>query len=328
MTPLGLRARIQAWWLARHPPTETLQLTQRNVYILPTPAGWMFALTLLVLLLASINYQLNLGYALTFLLAGSGAASMHLTHATLRGLTLHLRPVAPTFVGQAALFNVVLADGAKPRARHGIGLRLHHAPADTLSWVDVLPGDQTTAQLSQVPQRRGRHLAPPLRLETRFPLGLFRAWTVWRPAATVLVWPAPEHPSPPLPATLGAAGGPLRSRQGDALETDGVRAYRRGDALKTVVWKKSAQSWAGGGELVSREHPQGAQAAERVLDWADCAPLGAEQRLSRLSAWVLAAHASGAPYALALPGQARGPAAVGEAHRLACLQALAEWRSA
>jgi hypothetical protein len=46
------------------------------------------------MLLASINYQLNLGYALTFLLAGAGLVSMHLTHGTLRGLTLHLRPVA------------------------------------------------------------------------------------------------------------------------------------------------------------------------------------------------------------------------------------------
>ena len=67
-------------------------LTQRNIYILPTKAGLAFALTLMVLLLASINYQLNLGYVLTFLLAGSGVVSMHLTHGTLRGLTLHLQP--------------------------------------------------------------------------------------------------------------------------------------------------------------------------------------------------------------------------------------------
>ena len=61
----------------RAPTPSTL--TQGNVYILPTRAGWMFALTLLVLLLASINYQLNLGYVLTFLLAGSGVVSMHVT---------------------------------------------------------------------------------------------------------------------------------------------------------------------------------------------------------------------------------------------------------
>ena len=87
-----VRQRFRRWLQQRLPRTDTLLLTQRNVYILPTRAGLMFAFTLLVLLLASINYQLNLGYVLTFLLAGSGVVSMHLTHNTLRGLTLHLKP--------------------------------------------------------------------------------------------------------------------------------------------------------------------------------------------------------------------------------------------
>jgi hypothetical protein len=60
------------WWQARLPLTDTWQLGQRNIYILPTRAGFTFAGTLLVMLLAAINYQLNLGYALTFLLAGAG----------------------------------------------------------------------------------------------------------------------------------------------------------------------------------------------------------------------------------------------------------------
>lgn len=34
-------------------------------------AGWVLALTLLVLLVASINFQLNLGYALTFLVVAA-----------------------------------------------------------------------------------------------------------------------------------------------------------------------------------------------------------------------------------------------------------------
>ena len=47
-----LRARLRRWWLARLPLSDQLQLTQRNVYILPTRAGWMLAATLLVLLIA------------------------------------------------------------------------------------------------------------------------------------------------------------------------------------------------------------------------------------------------------------------------------------
>ena len=42
----------------------------------------MLAATLLVLLVASINYQLNLGYLLTFPLAGSALVGMHLCHGT------------------------------------------------------------------------------------------------------------------------------------------------------------------------------------------------------------------------------------------------------
>jgi hypothetical protein len=72
--------------VARGRRSDTLELTQRNVYIVPTRAGWMLGATLLVLLVASINYQLNLGYLLTFLLAGSVAVGMHVCHATLRGL--------------------------------------------------------------------------------------------------------------------------------------------------------------------------------------------------------------------------------------------------
>ena len=37
--------------------------------------------------------------------------------------------------------------------------------------------------------RRGHRALPRLVIETRFPFGLFRAWSYWQPAAQVLVWP-------------------------------------------------------------------------------------------------------------------------------------------
>ena len=135
-----LRApRFRRWLQARLPRSDTLTLTQGNVYILPTRAGWMFAITLLILLLASVNYQLNLGYVLTFLLAGSGVVSMHVTHATLRGLTLHLRPVAPAFAGDAAVLDVVMTSPGA--ARFGIACGCTRRRA-TLAWTNVPAGGQ------------------------------------------------------------------------------------------------------------------------------------------------------------------------------------------
>jgi uncharacterized protein (DUF58 family) len=316
------RARFRAWWQKRLPRSDTQTLTQGNVYILPTQAGWMFSLTLVVLLLASINYQLNLGYVLTFLLAGSGVVSMHITHGTLRGLTLHLRPVAPGFAGDSTVLDIVMTSPGTPR--FGIGLRLLDAPGATLAWIDVPGGGQATAHVSFVPAARGLHEVPTLSAETRFPLGLFRAWTVWRPAARHLVYPRPESSAPPPPAARPILGGPTRSRHSESGDIEGVRAYRRGDPMKLVAWKKAAQALEIGTELVSRDTSVSAR-HELWLDWAACGPMAPEERLSRLAAWTLVAERAGTDFGLRLPGVELAPEG-GEAQRRRCLEALALWR--
>ena len=170
-----------------------------------------------------------------------------------------------------------------------------------------------------VPPHRGLHDVPTLRAETRYPFGLFRAWTVWRPAARVLAWPAPERPMAPLPAAPSAAGETAQRRPSDSGEFEGVRAYRRGDALKRVVWKKAART----GELVSRDTSSALQ-QQLWLDWQLAQLPGTEPRLSRLAAWVLAAEAAGVAHGLRLPGVEIAPGS-GAAQRRRSLDALALW---
>ncbi len=319
----SLRSRVRAWISGRVPPADALELTHRNVYILPTRAGLLFAVTVAVLLVASINYQLNLGYLLTFLLAGSGAVSMHATHRTLRGLVLRLKPPTPAFAREAAPIEVVLTN-PQAIARHGVGLRLDtHDEAGTV-WVDVPSASQAGATLTFVPPHRGRHALPPVIVETRFPLGLFRAWSVWRPASSLLAYPQPESPAAPLPTarpTPGVHGRTAQARDGGDVE--GVRPLRRGDAPNRVVWRKAARALEGSGELPVRDFASPAR-WRLGLDWNDARPLPPEERLRRLAGWVLAADAAGADYALLLPGREL-PAAGGDAHRRACLEALALW---
>jgi uncharacterized protein (DUF58 family) len=324
--PAGPAQRFTAWWQSRLPRTDTWRLTQRNIYILPTRAGLAFAMTLVLMLLAAINYQLNLGYALTFLLAGAGVVSMHLTHGTLRGLTLHLRPPAPVFAGEAATLEVVITNPGG--ARHGLALQFHdrHLHGRAHAWSDAPAQGQETVHLSLVPARRGWHAVPTLVVETVFPFGLFRAWTIWRPAARVLAWPQPEQPAPPLPTQGSSAGDEQPARRGAGSEWDGVRPFRRGDTLRQVVWKKVARS----GEMVSRESA-GSGSRELWLDWAaTLAPTAGgaardtEARIARLTAWSLLAEREGLAYGLRLPGLERPPAQ-GPAQQRAVLEALALW---
>ncbi|MBE0473221.1 DUF58 domain-containing protein [Rhodoferax sp.] len=310
----SVRARVARWWQSRLPLADSITLTQRNVYIMPTRAGLMLGVTLLVLLIAAINYQLNLGYLLTFLLAGSALVGMHVGHGTLRGLTLNLTAPEAIHLGSKAVFSIHLHN-ARKRTRYGIGLAV--LGAGQWAWTDVAGQASATVQLAFRPERRGRHRLPTLTAETRFPLGTFRVWTLWRPAAQVLVYPAPEVPAAPLPegqAHEGSAHASAISVQG---EPDGLRAYRRGDALKTIVWKKAAKT----GELVSRDR----QTLQQQTLWLDQQHTGLAQpeaQLSRLCAWVLQAEQLGLIYGLHLKNHDIAPGS-GPAHQQRCLQALA-----
>jgi uncharacterized protein (DUF58 family) len=318
LNPVSLaRGRFRQWWQARVPLSDTFTLTQRNVYILPTRPGFMLGATLLVLLVGSINYQLNLGYLLTFLLAGSSVVAMYVCHATLRGLTLNLMAPEAQFAGTSTTLSVVLTN-ERAAVRYGIGLAVLEAThSDRWAWTDVPALGQSTVQVAFKPGRRGLHRAPPLTAETRFPLGTFRVWTVWRPAAQVLVYPAPEPFPPPLPPGEPRTGAGIATRTESSGEFDGVRPYRRGDPLKRVVWKKAAKA----DELVSRDTHQ-AQRYELWLDFAQAGPADTEHKLSRLAAWVLQAERLGLDYGLRLPGQQIAPGS-GEAHKRRCLEALA-----
>jgi uncharacterized protein (DUF58 family) len=317
-----LKRAVVSWWEGRLPFTDTWTLTQGNIYILPTKAGIVYAVTLLLMLLASINYQLNLGYVLTFLLAGSGLVSMHLTHGTLRGLTLRLRAGPPVFAGEPALVEIVFDNPG--RERHGVALHFHdrRAHGPSFAWTDVPALGQASAHVSIVPPRRGSHRVPTLVVETAFPFGLFRAWTLWRPAAHVLAYPRPESPLPPLPSAVPVPGEQRHARRGEGAELDGVRAWRRGDRLRHIVWKKVART----GELVSRD-TAGSSVRELNLDWSATRCSDDEQRLSRLAAWVLTAEREGLMYRVQLPGIDLG-SGQGDAQRRAALEALALWQPA
>ena len=325
----SILSRLQAWFESRLPLSDSVTLTQRTVYILPTRPGLMLGVTLLTLLVASINYQLNLGYLLTFLLAGCALVGMHVCHGTLRGLAMNLVAPPAQYAGRTSTFNINLTN-TRRSVRHGIGLSVLN-PLDVdakkgsqshWAWTDVPAQGSSVVQIAHTPTRRGLHRLPTLTAETRFPLGTFRVWTVWRPAAQILVYPAPEQHPPPLPAGEPRSGGAASAtRAKNTGEFDGVRGYRRGDPMKLVVWKKAAKADESGNGLVVRDTQQ-AQRHELWLDFAQAGTAGLEQKLSRLCAWILQVDKLGLDYGLRLPAIKIKPDS-GEAHKRRCLEALA-----
>ncbi|MFG6413698.1 DUF58 domain-containing protein [Roseateles sp. DC23W] len=320
--PQALRARWQAWWQARQPQADTHGTTQRNTYILPTSAGLAFCATLGVLLLASINEQLSLGYALTFALTGAGLASMHTTHANLRGLQMDLRAPDGVHAGDEYVLELRLHNPGKDRFGIAVSAQLDSGLTEP-AWVDVPALGHAVLRLRLPAPRRGLHELPRLVISTRFPLGLFRAWSYWRPASQVWVYPRAEEVLAPFPTQAEASAGEAASTQPSAGGSDfsGVRSYRRGDSMKQILWRKSALALDQGLPLWVRE-TETPLAQDLWLDWRDTQGRDVEARLSRLTAWVLAAERASQPYGLRLAGRELAPA-LGTTHRQASLEMLA-----
>lgn len=318
-----LRNMFQLWtgrwlFLLRDAEVGEVFLNQRRVFIVPTRAGLTFGVLLIILFLCSVNYSLSLGFALTFLLGACAVIDMHLTFRNLAHL--HLRPgnTQAVFAGEEAQFELHLSNRRK-HDRYAIWLNFISSDGPAIDHVaDIAADSSRSITLSAPTQERGWLSAPRIRLQTRFPLGLLRAWSYWQPAMQVLVYPQPEENGPPLPLHDGEKA----DGRGQAGHDDfaGIRAYQAGDSIRQLAWRQIAR--IDGGALVTKQFEGGAR-SELAIDY-DRLPraMNTELKLSRMTHWVLAAEMRGLPYAFHL-GSTHFTPAVGPAHQAACLSALA-----
>lgn len=301
-------------WLFRIGGTEAspVILGQRRIFVLPTASGLAYAAALGAMLLASINYNLSLGYALVFLLAGMAVASI--VHAFRNLLHLNIRPgrSQPVFAGDTATLNFLVGHSRDER-RPALRIEACGGGADF-----ELPASATTEVPLHCPAMRRGWLRPErVIVETRYPLGLIRAWSVLKPDLRCLIYPAPESPAPPLPGGGDGLAGERGAPDGDD-DFAGFRAHRPSDSPRHVAWKRLAR----GGPMLTKEF-SGHAGATVSLDWDSLPPeLDTEARLSRLTAWVIAAEASGARFALRLP-DGTSDFDSGASHATQCLQRLA-----
>jgi len=316
----AVRRKTDTWLfqLRDAEPGEVL-LNQRRVFILPTGAGIGYAAMLGVLMIGSTNYNLGLGFALTFALAVCALVDMYFTYRNLVELRLQPGRAQPVFAGEDAHFELAIVNRTR-RSRYALRVDFVHIKEPRYV-TDALAGTSAPLLLAAPSQARGWLRAPRVKLATRFPLGLFVGWSYWQPDARTLVYPFPESGAPPLPMS-GAAS---EDGHGHAGHDDfaGVRSYQPGDPLRHLAWRQIARLDPElGGHLVTK-HFEGGAIEELVLDFdAMAATLDLELRLSRMARWVLEAEQRALPYAFRLRGRLFDPA-VGAAHQAACLRALA-----
>ncbi len=291
-----------------------LVLDRATIFVLPTAAGVSFGALLLVMLVGAMNYGSSLAYGFTFLLGSVAVVSILHTYRNLAGLAVSGARAGAVFAGQCAHFEL-LVQNASPCARHA----LEFSAAGGAPVVCAVAAEAATPVilLRDAPQRGPQHLRR-VRVSTRWPLGLFRAWSEIDPRLTCVVYPAPARRGPQ--AQVASSGSPGRRPEASGGEDFlGCRSYRVGDAPRHVHWKAVAR---GQGLLTKQFGGYGGDPC--WLDWDALAHLEDEARLQVLCRGVLDAQARGERYGLRLPGISFGPAE-GPRFRHRCLEALARF---
>jgi uncharacterized protein (DUF58 family) len=304
----NIRARARNWALQRQgTDVLPLKLASRRIYILPTRSGWIFALLIVVMFIAGMNYGNGLALLFTFWMGGFALVAMVQTQRNLAGTRIVSASAEPAFAGDLIAVSIAAV------ARGAVGDLALSTDGDTAATSASAPDDLLRLQVAA--HRRGRWRAPPLRLTSTAPFGLFRTWTWLSPDLSTLVYPRPAGilPMPGAPGDEGGTG----SLSSDQEELAWLRDFRAGDSPRQVAWK----AYARGAPLLVREY-RGHAMASRDFDFAALQDPDTEARLSQLARWCIDAASHGEAWTLRLPGSVP-LAGQGAEHLDLCLRKLA-----
>jgi len=298
------------------PEPGTIHLSQRRVYILPTRQGLLFGVSLVLMLIGSMNYNLSLGYVLTFLLGGVGVVSILHTFRNQAHLYIRGGRVDAVYAGDVTHFHIEIENRDR-FDRFSIRLTGRDDPLHSMVLTDVPAGRITTVSLPVRARRRGWLQLERVTMATRYPVGLARAWSYVKPDMRALVYPRPDDALLPLPRPRPDTGDAMALGTG----TDdffGLRDYQSSDSPRHVAWKAAARTGVPLTKLFS-----GRASAEMWFDYADLPDgMDREARLSRLARWVILAAKNDLRFGVRLPGT-EVPLGEGEAQRERCLRELA-----
>ena len=291
---------------------DAVVIDNSHLYILPSRQGLLFAVVLLVMLIGSINYNNNMGFMLTFLLGSLATVSILHSYRNLKGVTLRAGRNPPVFAGEYAKI-LVHVDNTGRMPRHLLTLQCE---GENRELKQVAAQQHGSVQfLFKTTQRGWRHPGR-IKIESTYPLGLFRAWSWVELNSRCLIYPRQES-NPPLPP-LESGETDHGARQGEGMEDfAGLRGYRSGDPLRHVAWKAVAR-----GQPLLVKQFSGTGGGSAWFVWDELAGLDREQRLSRLCRWVVDADREGIEYGLKMPARTFAPDS-GEHHRHQVLQYLA-----
>ncbi|NJL24350.1 MAG: DUF58 domain-containing protein [Calothrix sp. SM1_5_4] len=297
---------------------------ENRIYIMPSLHGYLYLAAVIVLILTAATYNNNLIFILAFFMFAIYVVSMLQTHYALKGVRLDFLGAEDAFEGErmTLIFHLQLA---RPRAKKGLLIRTR-----SRRFVTVKRGREEIsalepykpARIEVTARQRGIFPLPEIILETYYPLGLFRAWKVFRPRGELVVYPRPDGQRALAPVQYEHGDEDLGLRSSPEGDFGELRNYLPGESYHQIAWKHYART----GELYRKVH-WGAEKKHYLIPWDPSVGQDVEAYLRQMSCWVVKAVEEDASFEMETPASKIEPGR-GPEQAKTCLRALAQVKAA
>ena len=264
-----------------------LMRRRETIYILPTMTGFIFLLSSTLMIMIGSAYENNWVNIIAFFLLSLILISMVQTHNLLRGLKVESVEVQNGFAGGSFFSHLLLIE---PQKYKSVQFRLKKFKEKERHKYPEVEGPWSEVQY--VSPRRGYYSSQELQLETRAPLGLFRAWSPRKVSYSFWIYPEAKghRPLPHFSEAMIEEGEHATHLQGPlsgAEDFHELRKYRSGDPWGHIHWKRQAKT----GQLTTKVF-ESLQSPLLILKDHLLEDLPFEDKVSQMCSWVLQAKAA------------------------------------
>ena len=292
---------IDGWMSRRAPKASQVQLSNKNIYILPSRQGWLLCSVLIVMLLTAINYQNSLLFGLCFWIGSVFAMVIWHTWKNLAQLQLETASRASGFAGDVVQVPFKIRAQKQTHQRLEISWRssgqTSSEQANAPVIVSLSPESSESISLPFSNNQRGFVASPRLVVASVYPMGILRAWSVIDLDQPVLLYPKPVFGVSPNDQVLLDGSDDADKEEPKAPELGGsdfyeISPYRRGDALNRIDWKRLAKT----GEKVTKTFGNQTISVDRELNFELFRHLPLEHAISAMTGWVVEWSQAGLPF--------------------------------
>lgn len=297
------------------PSQKKVTLNHKKLFILPTKSGWFFLIGAMLIWLLGTNYENNLALALAYFLLSVFLIAIIHTFNNLHRLKISLVKATPGFCGDSTQICIRLNSSGAAHLGVAVGW-----VSNVDSVYDIDRNQELDTVINLPLSHRGWFNPGRLKVESTYPLGLWRCWSRLDLDVTVLSYPKPIVCDLMGSTALSSEESIEAIAKYGSEEFHSLREFQASDTPKQIAWKQYAQ----GRGLLSKNYLN-YQLPKLELDWDVFTDVEGELRLSNLCYLALTASKNNQPFSLKLPGF-QLPTNTGEEHLGQALQALAVHR--